>query len=160
MKNDPKAQSRDPQAEAIKLAQAVEKVMESLASIMDQETALLAKQNVDGLNALREEKTRLVRDYQLNISVLAQKPELLKEAPADVRDRLRKVGVALEVATKQNALKLQAAISTTQALVQTVIDAARDGTKHTDCYSDPRKSPLMLGSYSPLCLPVAVNRTA
>lgn len=142
------------------MAQAVLGVMEALTEVMNRETALLERQDMAGIGALRVEKTRLVRDYQQNVTTLAQRPDLLKQAAEPVRDRLRVAGESLAEATQRNAIELQAAMSATQSLIQTVVDAAREKTKMTECYGDPRKTPLMLGSYSPVCPPVAVDRTA
>ncbi len=146
--------------EGVRLTVAVLSVMEALSRVMDQETDLLRKQDFEGLAEVRAEKAKWMRDYRASITTLTQRPELLKEVSAEERLRLRRSGEVLAVSAMRNAADLKAAIHATQALVQTVIGAARDQNKTNECYSDPRKTPLLLGSYSPSCKPVAVSRMA
>ncbi len=146
--------------EGVRLTAAVLSVMETLSRVLDQETDLLQKQDFEGLAEVRVEKAKWMRDYRASITTLTQKPELLKEVSAEERLRLRRSGEVLAVSAMRNAADLKAAINATQALVQTVISAAREQNKTSECYVDPRKTPLLLGSYSPTCTPVAVSRTA
>lgn len=147
-------------SESERLAAAVLGVMESLIKVMGEESACLARQDIATINMLREQKTKLVREYQININTLSSRPELLKETPDDIRTRLRTIGQKLDMTAQKNALDLKAAMNATQIMIQTIVDAAREKNKKNDCYTDPRKSPMMLGSYSPVCDPVAVDRTA
>lgn len=142
-----------------KMAETLLALMQALTAVLDEETVLLGKQDFAGVEALRERKARLARDYQVDIKTLAQKPDLLKAEPDAIRAKLRAMGENLAEATQRNATILKAAIGATQALVQTVMDAALKETKKNRGYTDPRKTPLMLGAYSPLCEPVAVSRT-
>ncbi len=145
--------------DAKRMAQVLEKLMVSLSSLMEKETALLESKNLDGVAALREEKARLVRDYKMNIMTLSNQPDILKATSLETRARLRGIGEKLAGVTGKNALMLKAAITSTQSLIQTIIEAAREGMKTHDSYDDPRKASVALGVYSPLCDPVAVNRT-
>lgn len=144
----------------VQLTDAILAVMEALSKALEDETRCLSRQDFNGINTAREAKTRLVRDYQTNIGLLAQKPELLQEAPEDIRARLRATGEKLDKVTQQNVKALQGAIGATQSLIQYVMDTARSETRHTDCYTDPRKTAVVQGRYSPTCKPVAINRTA
>lgn len=146
--------------ETVGLASGLEKLMVSLSQTLENEMRFLAAQDISGITGLREEKARLVREYQSSIANLSKNPEILRKEPEETRARLRAVGQKLSTVTSENAIALKAAISSTQSLIQTVIEAARDEIKSHDSYNDPRKTPLMLGSYSPLCSPVAVDRTA
>lgn len=146
--------------EGSKLALAMLQVMESLSNVMDYEVELLNRHDYATLSGLRQEKVKLVRDYQLGINKLAANPDLFSQTEKGLRQKLQQEGRRLEDVSRRNAEGLSVAIRATQSLVQTVMDAARSQSQSNECYSDPRKSPLMLGSYSPTCMPVAVDRTA
>jgi len=158
----PPAPKVDPNAvpDVSKLARAVEENMKSLSVLMNDELHFLEQQDMAGLLALREEKAKLVREYQEHMAIIIRRPALLKEAPDDVRARLKLSGQTLSEVAQRNAVKLKSAIKATQGLLQIILDAAREGLKTTDCYTDPRKKVTMRSAYSPLCTPVAVNRTA
>ncbi|MFA6280804.1 MAG: hypothetical protein WC612_08500 [Bdellovibrionales bacterium] len=153
-------ETTDDAPDGARLTVAVLSVMEALSRVMDQETDLLKKQDFEALVEVRAEKAKWMRDYRASIASLTQKPDLLKTVTTEERLRLRRSGEVLAVSAMRNAADLQAAIGATQALVQTIISAAREQNKTNECYVDPRKTPLLLGSYSPLCTPVAVSRTA
>ncbi len=143
-----------------RLATALVGLMRSLAETMEDEMDCLKKNDMAGVENLRETKARLVRDYNTNVKLLAQKPDYLRDAPEEMRTTLRVYNNKLEDATQRNAAALRSAIGATQRLIETIVDAARHEIKKSDVYSDPRKMVNMLGSYSPICEPVAVKRTA
>lgn len=143
-----------------KLARAVLDIMRALIGSMELELALLEKKEYASMEPVRKEKAKLIRDYQMNMGIVAEHPEAIKNAPEEIRGALRQVGLKLAKTSERNAIVLKAAITGTQSLLQTIITAARNNNRPTECYADPRKDPLMLGSYSPKCAPVAVNRTA
>jgi FlgN protein. len=143
-----------------RLATALVGLMRSLAETMEDEMDCLNKNDMAGVENLRETKARLVRDYNTNVKLLAQKPDYLRDAPEDMRTTLRVYNNRLEDATQRNAAALRSAIGATQRLIETIVDAARHEIKKNDVYTDPRKMTNVLGSYSPTCVPVAVNRTA
>ena len=143
-----------------RLATALVGLMRTLAETMEDEMDCLKNNDMAGVENLRETKARLVRDYNTNVKLLAQKPDYLRDAPEEMRTTLRVYNNKLEDATQRNAAALRSAIGATQRLIETIVDAARHEIKKNDVYSDPRKMTNMLGSYSPICVPVAVNRTA
>jgi hypothetical protein len=146
--------------EASRFTVGVLSVMEALTRVMDREVVLMEQQNGPELVATREEKTKWMSEYRITVNALMQKPALFQSAKLEDKKRLRLEAEKLDRAAHRNAVVLKAAVGATQALIQTVITAARDQNKISDCYVDPRKTPLMLGSYSPLCNPIAVSRTA
>ncbi len=143
-----------------KIAVGLLNLMTALSGVMDSEVEVLRRQDYACLNGLRQEKAKLVRDYQLSMGVLSEHPELLKGTSPETKETLRQEGLRLKIASSRNAEGLNAAITATQSLIHTVIDAARGQIMKQEGYEDPRKNPLMLGSYSPMCSPVAVDRTA
>jgi len=147
-----------PQVEPTKIAEAAMGLMLTLTQVMDKEITLLKDREYVEMEALRTQKARLIREYQVQHQMLGQNPDLLKQAPLAVRERLVKTAGAFAQATERNAKELKAAVMATQSLLQTIMRAARKENRKTDCYGDPRKDPMMLGSYSPMCDPVAVSR--
>lgn len=153
-------QKTEEKREDLAFVQVTEEIMVKLALMMDEETQLIKSRNLEALGGLREKKARLARDYQINIETLARRPELLRDVPIEKRARMKVMGQKLDEATRRNVVVVEAALGATRALVQTVIDAAKKNARVTDSYTDPRKSPLLLGSYSPTSEPLAINRTA
>lgn len=153
-------QMEEQGTDSTRMAGALLGLMKSLTDAMETEMGYLEKQDVAGIEAVREVKARLVRDYHNNVKLLAQRPGLLHEAPVEMRASLRASNEKLELVSQRNAAAIKAAIGATQNLIETIVDAARRENKRTDCYSDPRKLVNVLGSYSPVCAPVAINRTA
>ncbi|MDX9690077.1 MAG: hypothetical protein EOM37_05695 [Proteobacteria bacterium] len=143
-----------------RLAMALCDMMSSLTEVMDCEIDLLKRRDYAGLSGLREEKNRLMRNYELGIGKIAENPSLLEETERNVREKLRTEGERLRVASTRNAEGLSAAIQATQSLMQTIVEAAKAQIKTSECYTDPRKNPMMLGVYSPQCEPIAVDRSA
>jgi flagellar biosynthesis/type III secretory pathway chaperone len=147
-------------ADGTRLAMALVDMMSSLTQMMDYEIDLLKRRDYAGLSGLREEKNRLMRDYELGFGKIAENPSLLETTERSLREKLRTEGERLHLASARNAEGLSAAIQATQSLMQTIIEAAKAQIKTNECYTDPRKNPMMLGVYSPQCEPVAVDRSA
>lgn len=143
-----------------RLAVAVLSVMEALARVIEQETEVLEKQDMESLEPLRKEKAKWMLEYHSNMRALSQQPELLKAITKEKRDQLKQAGIVLADAAQRNAERLKTAILATQALVQTVMDTARKPYITNESYRDTRGAQSMRGSYSPTCTPVAVNQTA
>ena len=141
-----------------KMADALIGIMGSLTKVMDQEIDLLKQRNYKAMNDVRTQKVRLLRDYYLQHQILGQNPDILKLAQQDKRVKLRTMADHFAQATDRNARELKAAVTATQSLLQTIMDSARRENRRSECYVDTRKDPFMLGSYSPVCDPVAVSR--
>ena len=144
--------------EATKLATAMLEMMQSLTGVMDYEVDLLERHDYASLNGLRQEKAKLVRDYQVSISRLAENPTMLKDAGVDLRHKLRQEGEKLDEASRRNANELQSAVIATQALVQTVMDTARSQLTENQTYKDLRDVRQMAGSYSPTSPAIAIDQ--
>ena len=147
-------------AEATKIATAMVEMMRSLTGVMDYEVDLLERQDYAGLNGLRTEKARLVRDYQISINRLSEEPDMLKSAGVDIREKLHAEGLRLDEAAHRNASELKSAILATQAIVQTVMDSARDQLTENDAYKNMSDVSQMAGSYSPISQAVAIDQSA
>lgn len=135
-------------------------VMRALAVAMDQETEMVGKTDVEALTKVRLEKAKLIRDYRASLAPLMQNPVSLKETSEETRAQLRKIAERLAVSTKKNMDTLKVAVTATQSLVMTIMNAARAQTRPIGTYSDPRKAASKAEGYGATCTPVAVSRTA
>lgn len=135
-------------------------VINELSSVMNEEIQLLDNQDMEGVQNLLRRKGRLVVNYQANMKSIAAQPDMLKQAPEIMRINLKEAGTKLAEITEKNATAIRHAAMATQNLIHTIVGFARDEVLPKNSYADPRNGHLALGSYSPTCPPVAVNRTA
>lgn len=134
-------------------------MMESLTTIMQRETEALKNKNMDEVKDFSRDKVNLLREYQKTLVVVANNPSMLKNIDADLKEKLRAVRVVCEKVAKKNHTSLKGALNATQSLVETIVKAAVKSAQKTDSYSDPRMKHLKLGTYNPVCDPVALCRT-
>jgi flagellar biosynthesis/type III secretory pathway chaperone len=142
------------------LVEATLNVMTELAQVLGEEIKLLKKNDVTAIRELLRRKSKLVINYQSNMKSIAANPDLVKQASAGMRARLKTSGLRLAEVTERNATVLVGAVTGTQRLIQHIIKTVKEEALPKKGYSDPRMAHMELGTYSPTCLPVAVNRTA
>lgn len=146
---------------AVKLAEKVLDLMESLTTVMEQEIELLMSKDYAAMETIRKDKLRITKDYQIHMALIADNDNGLKSISGTLRGRLKEVGLKLARLSERNAVMLKSAITGTQAFLQTVMQAAQKQCRNMESYGDPRKTQAAtLGSYSPVVNPVAVDRTA
>ena len=109
---------------------------------------------------VRQRKQRLTVDYRAGLKSVAAQPEELKNLPPDVRSALKASAQRLSDATERNARMLRTAVLATQRLIQNIISIVRKETLAKPGYVNPNTAHLALGTYSPVCKPVAISRTA
>ncbi len=135
-------------------------IIDELTVLLSNEIQLLKQQDVSGIQALLRHKGRLVMNYNTNMKSIIAQPNLLQQSSQEMRNRLKEAGTKLAKATELNAAALRAAAMATQNLIQTIVGLARDEVLPKNSYADPRTAHMMLGAYSPMCPPVAINHTA
>lgn len=134
-------------------------VIEDLSAVLSEEIVLVQKQDVNAIQELMRRKTKLTISYQANLKSITQ-PDVMKQATAEMRAKLRKAGEKLAKVSERNSLLLKAAVQATQILISNVIKVVKEEALQHQGYSDPRNLNANLGSYSPTCKPVSVSRTA
>lgn len=134
-------------------------MMNELTQIMVQENDLVIQRRNKEHKALLQRKQRLTMDYHASMKTLASQPETLKQLPEDFRQILRTSSRKLADAAERNARLLRSAVVATQRLLQNIIAMVKLEALPKQSYKNPQTSHLQLGSYSPTCKPVAVNRT-
>ena len=142
------------------LAEAVLVVMHELTEVLSEEIKLLETQNIVGIQTLLGRKHKLLMTYQSNMKVIVAHAYLLTQLKEEVRARLKMAGLKLAEIAERSKLVLQAASIATQNLVQHIIGLVRDEAMPVQGYVNTRRVMNSTNKYSPICPPVAVNRTA
>src|SRR5262249_18767146 len=109
---------------------------------------------------LLKRKQRLAVDYRASIKSLAMQGDLLKQLPEDLRQKAKAASQRLSESSDRNSKCLRSAITALQRLIQTIVAIVKDEVLPKSTYVNPKDFKATLGSYSPLCKPVAVSRTA
>ncbi|HBM90881.1 MAG TPA: hypothetical protein DD400_03265 [Rhodospirillaceae bacterium] len=143
---------------AQKFSQDLAGVMRSLTEIMEEENRLLGKKDLKGLEKLTQKKMQLVGACQKYRTMLIDNPDVLKKMDGLMRVQLGAMRKDCLLIAKKNESAVGGALQATQNMVETIVNAAVKETKKTDGYKDPRKKHLELGTYSPVCTPVAFSR--
>ncbi len=133
-------------------------ITDELASIMIEEEKLVQARETKKHEELLKRKQRLTLDYRTSIKIFALKPDLLKDLPSDLRQAARANAKKLSAVAQRNANYLRGAILAGQKLAQTVIDIIRQEKLPKIGYANPMTAKLALGTYSPTCKSLAVNR--
>jgi hypothetical protein len=149
-----------PEAQSAQLVESMVEVINDLAATMLEEIRLLKKPDSPVFQENLRKKNKLIIRYQAGMKTIATQPELLKMTTEESRSRLKASGMKLAGATEHNAKALQGAVQGTKRLIEHIMNHVRQEALPQLGYTDPRKDRFALGSYSPICRPVAVSRTA
>ncbi len=84
-------------------------VSEKLIDILSVESNLIREREIENLHNLQEEKTRLSFEYEKQVSVLGEQPELIDYANPTQKERLKSLAIDFEEAAKENLKVLKAA---------------------------------------------------
>jgi len=153
-------QVKEKTVDSTKIAKAMVEMMRSLSDVMDYEVDLLTRRDYAGLNGLRTEKARLVRDYQISINKISENPTMLKDVGVDLHRQLRDEGERLDKVAQRNANELRSAIFATQSLVQTIMDNARSQLAENKAYKNLGDVRQRAAAYSPISEAVAIDQSA
>ena len=150
----------DKRAEDLKVVRAVITLMDDLTQVMTEEAELLAKQKFADQRELLKRKQRLALDYRATMKNIASQPELLKNAPDDMRASVRAGAQRLSDLAEVNARSLRASMLAVQRLLQSVVQIVKTEALPSGSYGNFKTDHLKLGTYSPTCTPVTVVRNA
>lgn len=135
-------------------------LMNELSQVMSQEAELVNGRKQLEHAALLKRKQRLTIDYRSGMKSVAAQPEMLKGLPEDIRTSLRVAAQKLSDVTDRNARMLRTAVMATQRLIQSIVSIVKKEALTKPGYSNSKTAHMALGTYSPVCKPVAVSRTA
>jgi len=134
--------------------------MASLKVVMEEEIALLAKQDIEGLKILHEQKSKLVLNHHAGMKEIALNPSVLQGASQEVRSRLKKSGEALAEVSKRNEIALKGAVQGTKLLLQNIIGMVKQEKTTMHSYANPNSFKSWRSTTQSPCSPIACNRTA
>jgi len=147
-----------PEAKKLTPPAAILVVINDLIALMAEETVLVMERKYDAHKQLLKRKQRLTLEYRAGIKAIAAQPELVKQAPEDLRRKLKVGAQRLAETVEQNARLLRSTVTATQRLIQNIVSIVRSEVMPKLGYHDPRTAHLELGNYSPTCAPVAVRQ--
>ena len=101
-------------------------VMTELADVLNVELNLLKKNDVEAIKALLMNKNSLLIHYQSNMKAIAANPDLLAQAPTEMRAKLKAMGTKLAEVSERNATALKAAVGGTRRLIDHIIRLVKD----------------------------------
>jgi len=135
-------------------------LMEELTQVLSREEELVNGRKLQEHAVLLKRKQRLTIDYRSGMKSIAAQPEMLKNLPDEIRASLRSAAQKLADVTDRNARMLRTAVMATQRLIQSIVSMVKKEALAKPGYSNPKTAHMALGTYSPVCKPVAVSRTA
>jgi flagellar biosynthesis/type III secretory pathway chaperone len=133
---------------------------EELVQLMEKEVELIEQRKIAEHAQLLKRKQRLAVDYRASVKALSTQPEILKQIPADLRAKAKIAVQKLTEVSDRNARILRAAITALQRLIQSIVAIVKEEVLPKGSYGSHGAIKSMMGSYSPICKPVTVSRTA
>ena len=110
-------------------------LMEDLADLLDDETDAVARHDFARFAELQAEKVDMATEYQGLISRLQKRQAELKELPEQIREALAAASSRLDEAVEENERQIDAARRGTNAIIDTIIEAARKSVAPNDAYT-------------------------
>lgn len=134
-------------------------MIEEIIAVMDEEVPLVEGRKRAEHAELLKRKQRLTMDYRASLKTIAFNPDIVKAAPAELRAKARDAADRLAEATTRNARILRAIMTASQRLVQSIIALVKNEVMPKAGYANMHAGQ-SLESYSPMCKPVTVFKTA
>jgi len=134
-------------------------LMEEIVQVMDEEIPLVEGRKRTEHAELLKRKQRLTLDYRASLKAIVLEPDLLRQAPEELRATARAAAAKLAEASERNATIVRAIIAASQRLVQSIITIVKDEKLPTNNYAKLGTG-AMAGVYSPICKPVTVYQSA
>ena len=130
-------------------------LVDEIIELMNEEIPLVeGRKRVEHAELLKR-KQRMTLDYRASLKNLVLQPEMLKLVPEDLRQKARLSADRLAEASERNARVLRAIMAASQRLVQSIVAIVKDEVLPKTSYSKSQ-----VGSYSPLCKPVTIYKSA
>jgi len=105
-----------------------------LAELLERENEALVNRESAELHEVLDEKVTLSRVYETRMQALAERPELLDEVDAELREKLAGLGKQVSDLIEQNGKLLKTAIDTNRRVVELVAEAVRGATPSAGTY--------------------------
>jgi hypothetical protein len=134
-------------------------LIDEMIAVMEEEIPLVENRKRAQHAELLKRKQRLTLDYRASLKAIVLEPELLKQVPDELRAKARDAGDRLAEVSDRNGRTLRAIMMATQRLVQTIVSMVRSEVLPKSGYANTQPG-YKESSYSPLCKPVTVCKTA
>jgi hypothetical protein len=135
-------------------------LMNELIELMLAEPELVMGRKFEAHQMLLRRKQKLTMDYRSSVKSIISQPDFLRQLPEDTRYVLKATAQRLSEVAERNARALRTAVTAVQRLIQNIIAFVKSEVLTTPGYKNPKTAYLALGTYSPTCKPVAVQRSA
>lgn len=134
--------------------------MGALTSLLQKEVKLVKGRKTEELHALVAEKNKLTLDYRSALRSFRQNPDLMKNAPLEMRNILMLEGKRLAEATSENERCLKSAVIATRRLVETIYAMIRKEALPTQSYANHKKDRRKSQKEDASVPPVVISRSA
>ena len=105
-----------------------------LAELLERENEALVNRESAELHEVLDEKVTLSRVYETRMQALAERPELLDDVDAELREKLADLGKQVSDLIQQNGKLLKTAIDTNRRVVELVAEAVRGAAPSAGTY--------------------------
>lgn len=112
-------------AKAAPSAEDIIELAERLCTVLSAENDALAQRRMARVQALQDDKENLSRRYVQAMAAVAEQPDLLRRTAPPQRERLTALAARMDELMTGNARLLQAAMESSQRLVDAVINAVK-----------------------------------
>lgn len=137
------------------LLEATGSIMQEISDLMEEEMRYVRQANVEGIQRLLKRKNMLIEAYQSNLAAIKADPQKFKACAQEKRDVLKDLGRKMESATHRNTQALEAAITATRGLIDSIIKSIRAQVLPTVGYGRLGSSSLYTGPEAERLCPAA-----
>ena len=133
-----------------------------LADLLTRENRALREHRTPDVTALLEEKNTLSRVYESRVSRLSkisEKPQIMTQVNADLRERLRNLGEKVNGLMEDNAKLLKSAIDANRRVVEAIAEAVKSGQPGPGTYSANGSVDAGGNTAASQTTPISVNRS-
>jgi len=105
-----------------------------LIDVLERENDALNNQRNADLRDILDEKVTLSRVYESRMQVISEKPEILDEVDADLREKLQSLGQQVSTLIEANGRLLKVAMTVNRRVVELIAEAVHDATPSAGTY--------------------------
>ena len=134
-------------------------LIDEIVKMMEEEIPLVESRKRAEHAELLKRKQRATLDYRASLKTIVMQPDLLRQAPEELRLKARDAGRRLAEACERNARTLRAVMTASQRLVQSIVSLVKQEVLPTTGYTNVQSSKSSQ-SYSPTCKPITVFKSA
>lgn len=110
-------------------------ITDRLADLVEDENEALADRRTKDVEAMVEEKTTLARLYQNRMKVVKEQDVDWSEVDPDLHKQLVDAAKRLDIAMKENKMRLEVSIKANQKVLSLVAKAVEKSRPHSGTYS-------------------------